>query len=232
MKILPLHTGFPARTHRGYLGLSSAYLVLGERVLLYDTLGFGEREGLLERMRALGVAPERVELLVLSHLHFDHAANLDLFPWAQVVVHRLELEHAEAVAQSPHRDPACLYAYLPLLQARRTKVVEGEGEALMPGARLLHLPGHTPGLLGVWVEGVGALVSDAIKSRFDLEGEPAPPSWDPIAAKKTRERLLSYPRLFPGHDVPLRREGNSFVPEGQAALGIRLANATEVHLAL
>jgi N-acyl homoserine lactone hydrolase len=112
MELVPLYLGFPARSHRGYLGLSSAYLVVGERLILYDTLGYGEREGLFARMEALGFSPLDVEVVILSHLHFDHAANADLFPWAEVWVHEMELVHAARVREDPRRDLACL-AYLP-----------------------------------------------------------------------------------------------------------------------
>lgn len=143
MKVIPVQTGFPGRSHRGYLGLSGAYLVVGSRLLLYDTLGFGEREGLYARLEVLGVSPLDVTGVVLSHLHFDHAANADLFPWAEVYVHEAELRHAERVAKDPRLDPACL-AHLPKALPRLTAVPEGP---LEEGLSLLHLPG-TP--LGFW----------------------------------------------------------------------------------
>jgi len=228
VKVIPVHTGFPGRSHRGYLGLSGAYLVVGSRLLLYDTLGFGEREGLYARLEALGVSPLDVTGVVLSHLHFDHAANADLFPWAEVYVHEAELRHAEQVAKDPRLDPACL-AHLPKALPRLTAVPEG---ALEEGLSLLHLPGHTPGLLGLAVEGVGVLASDAVKSRFDLEGPPAPPCLDPERALKSRERLYRFPRLFPGHDVLLRREGDRFLPEGEACLEVALPHGAKVTLKL
>ncbi|WP_105318144.1 MBL fold metallo-hydrolase [Thermus tenuipuniceus] len=231
MQVIPLWTGFPGRTHRGYLGASSAYVILASRTVLYDTLGFGEREGLYHRLKDLGIPPERVEVVVVSHLHFDHAANVDLFPQAEIVLHKLEWTHAKRIARNPLEDPACLYTLLPLLdQMRIREVTEGE-EELLPGLRLLHLPGHTPGLLGLEVEGVGTLVSDALKSRFDLEGPPAPPCWNPQLALETRGRILQCPRILPGHDVPLVRKGNTFVAETQAELGF-FYGGREVKLSL
>jgi len=228
VRLIPLYFGFPARSHRGYLGLSSAYLVVGERLFLYDTLGFGEREGLLARIETLGFSPLDVEVVVLSHLHFDHAANADLFPWAEVWVHEAELDHAARVRQDPRADPACL-AYLPGVLRRLQPVGEGR---VAPGVALLHLPGHTPGLLGLEVEGLGVLASDAVKSRYDLEGPPAPPCWNPDLAQESRQRLLAYPRLFPGHDVSLHKEGGVFLPEGEGELLLKLGDGREVVLRL
>jgi N-acyl homoserine lactone hydrolase len=228
MELIPLYLGFPARSHRGYLGLSSAYLVVGERLILYDTLGHGEREGLFARMEALGFSPLDVEVVILSHLHFDHAANADLFPWAEVWVHEMELVHAARVREDPRRDLACL-AYLPQMLPHLRPVVEGR---VGPGMCLLHLPGHTPGLLGLWLEGIGVLCSDAIKSRYDLVGSPAPPCLDPEMARESRRRLMEYPRLFPGHDVSLRKDGGVFVPEGEAKCFLRLGDGREIALRL
>jgi len=121
MQVIPLWTGFPGRTHRGYLGASSAYVILASRTVLYDTLGFGEREGLYHRLKDLGIPPERVEVVVVSHLHFDHAANVDLFPQAEIVLHKLEWTHAKRVARNPLADPACLDTLLPLLDPMRIR---------------------------------------------------------------------------------------------------------------
>lgn len=211
MQALPLYTGFPARSHRGYLGLSSAYLVLGAKTLLYDTLGFGEREGLYARLLALGVHPEAVELVVVSHLHFDHAANLDLFPWAEVVIHPAEMDHAEEVRRDPLRDPACLYPFLPLLKGRRLLLAQ-EGE-LLPGLHLLHLPGHTPGLLGLLVEGVGVLASDAVKSRYDLEG-PRTPLPGPHLRPGKPGPPHGFREAFPRARRSLKADGNRVRPRG------------------
>lgn len=227
MEVLPVFHGFPARSGRGYLGLSAAYLLKGKRVLLYDTGGYGEREGLGARLRDLGVPPEAVEMVVLSHLHFDHAANFALFPWAEILLHPGELAYAEAGG-----DAATLVHHLPALRRSRLRLVEEEGE-LWPGVRLLHLPGHTPGLLGLEVEGVGVLCSDAIKSRFDLFGPPAPPCWDPEAALQSRARLLTYTRLFPGHDGPLKREASGgFAPEGEVELSLRFPDGKGLRVIL
>jgi N-acyl homoserine lactone hydrolase len=43
---------------------------------------------------------------------------------------------------------------------------------------------------------------------------------------------MEYPRLFPGHDVPLRKEGGAFLPEKEAELLLRLGDGREVVLRL
>jgi len=113
---------------------------------------------LLSSLRAAGVTHEQIDVVVLSHLHFDHAGGLLdvyragephrlLFPKASFVVGR----EAWARATDPHpRDRASFIEPLPgLLGASgRLELVAGErSEALGSGYRLRRSEGHTPGLL-------------------------------------------------------------------------------------
>jgi glyoxylase-like metal-dependent hydrolase (beta-lactamase superfamily II) len=115
-----------------------------------------DRHVLLENLAAAGVAPEDVDVVVLSHLHFDHAGGALTawgtppalaFPRARWVV------GAEAWrrAQAPHaRDRASFIPALqPLLEATgRLEQVSGDrSETLGDGVRFHHSNGHTPGLL-------------------------------------------------------------------------------------
>src|SRR6201997_4144241 len=88
--------GFPGRSERGYLGWSGCYLVAtskGERIL-FDTPGYNERAVVVAKLAERGISPASLDLVILSHLHFDHAANWDLFPRAEIVVHERELAYA------------------------------------------------------------------------------------------------------------------------------------------
>lgn len=119
-----------------------------------------ERHVLLDSLAALGVAPEVIDVVLLSHLHFDHAggllhafregAPLELcFPRAEFVVGEI----AWARAQAPHfRDRASFVPELVSLleKSGRLKIVaEGELEhpALGERVRLRTSSGHTPGML-------------------------------------------------------------------------------------
>jgi glyoxylase-like metal-dependent hydrolase (beta-lactamase superfamily II) len=124
-----------------------------------------DRHVLLDSLAAAGVAPADVDVVVLSHLHFDHAGGALTayrdgadpalaFPRARFVIGA----EAWARAQAPHpRDRAsfvpALNALLAALPADRLEIVDGDrSAALGAGYRFHRSEGHTPGLLLTEIE--------------------------------------------------------------------------------
>jgi N-acyl homoserine lactone hydrolase len=104
---------------------------------------------------AAGVDAAAIETILLSHLHYDHCSNNDLFPRARFVAHRSEV----AYASDPFPVHAEVYeatsaGYTPPWSntASRIDAVDGDVE-LAPGVQAIHLPGHAPGLMGLVVQG-------------------------------------------------------------------------------
>ena len=117
-----------------------------------------DRHVLLEQLAAIGIAPADVDVVVLSHLHFDHAggvmaAHRDgagpelVFPNAHYVVG----EQAWQRALKPHaRDRASFVPELPGLLERTGRVerLAGDQSAVLgDGYRFHHSSGHTPGMV-------------------------------------------------------------------------------------
>ena len=115
-----------------------------------------DRHVLVESLAAVGVQPDQIDLVVLSHLHFDHAGGVLaawreggppelVFPRARYVVGA----HAWQRALAPHaRDRASFIPGLTDLLAGRCELVAGDrSELLGEGYRFHRSDGHTPGLL-------------------------------------------------------------------------------------
>ncbi|MDD5748664.1 MAG: MBL fold metallo-hydrolase [Actinomycetota bacterium] len=107
----------------------------------------------------IGVEPEDIDIVILSHLHFDHAGGateydknkrlVPVFPRARHVIQKSEWE--EAI--NPH--PLAMNSYrkedfLPLKDYELLELVDGKAE-VAPGVRVEHTGGHTPGHQVVWM---------------------------------------------------------------------------------
>lgn len=118
---------------------------------------------LLESLAALGLGPDDIDVIVLSHLHFDHAGGL-LAAYEEGADRRLVFERARFVvgadaferAKAPHaRDRASFIPDLPgLLEATgRLELIRGEtSDTLGEGWRFHFGEGHTPGLMLAKIE--------------------------------------------------------------------------------
>jgi len=128
-----------------------------------------------DALAAVGIDPAEVRRVVLTHLHFDHAGNVGLFPEAQVFLARAEYEHWGRLAEEELRrgfvDPEHLAAVRRAEAEGRLVLTEGRTE-VAPGVTLIPAPGHTPGQLAVLVEtsaGARLLASDAAHFFEQLE---------------------------------------------------------------
>lgn len=132
---------------------------------LKDRFGVVEdRPVLIDSLAAAGFRPDDIDVIVLSHLHFDHVGGLltpyrDDAPPALVFPRAAYVVGAEAWARAltPHaRDRASFIPELPaLLEATgRLEIVDGPRSKTLGDAYPLHLShGHTPGLMLIEVPG-------------------------------------------------------------------------------
>ncbi len=123
-----------------------------EIALRYHGYQMEQNQTLTEQLHELGINTNDIQNVILTHLHWDHASNMDVFPNATFYVQRRELEYAV----NPLRVNRAAYDIgrditPPWVQyIGRLQVVDGD--FLFPNGLSLHLlPGHTPGSQGVRV---------------------------------------------------------------------------------
>ena len=160
--------------------------------LAVDNLRLDERESAAARIEALGLRPEDVRHIVMTHLDFDHAAGLGDFPWAAV-----HLSEAEAAAATRPEGLKAAARYRPgqwggsgrdgvgrwrLHRSKQTWFGLPAAEVVGPDVLMVELPGHTRGHCGVAVrQGAGWLLhaGDAVFFQAELHDEP----WMPTGAR-------------------------------------------------
>ena len=165
-----------------------------------------------EGLKAVGIDPDRVEDVVVSHMHYDHAGNRDLFPRARYHIQDAEMANCtgRCMCHSFLRrsfEPDDVTAMVRRVFDGRVQFHDGDGE-LAPGITLHLLGGHSKGLQVVRVRtrrGWVVIASDATHFYAHLEQErPFPTIYDVgdmLEGLRTLRRLASSPRhIVPGHD--------------------------------
>jgi len=205
-------------------------VVRGDKTMIIDA-GLGDKEdakfsdiygvdrvpGLDASLDEAGLSPEDIDIVLATHLHFDHAGGFTTrdasgrvrprFPRARYVVRRGEWDDAT----HPHERNRASYRpdnYVPLAEAGVLDLVDGD-QTIMPGVRVHRTGGHNMHHQMVWMESAGrraAFVGDLIPTTAHL-----PDPWimgfdlypmDTLAAKKAfvREALERRDLVYFEHD--------------------------------
>jgi glyoxylase-like metal-dependent hydrolase (beta-lactamase superfamily II) len=180
----------------------------------------------LETLSYLGVRPDDVDHVVLSHMHQDHVGNVNRFPNATFSMARKEFDFwtgpygaRELPATSVDSDEVGLIK--DLLREDRLHFVE-DSETLFPGVQATRLGGHTPGQLMTEVAGTSGqvvLASDAIHFYEEMEADR--PFWffcdleGTYRAYQLFRDLNARPdtSVVPGHDPAVMRKFRPVHPD-------------------
>lgn len=132
------------------------------------------RENVLSGLKAVGLGPDDIDVVICSRLHTDHCGCNEFFKKSTIVVHASELEAAKA--------PDALnsgYFFADWDHSIPMKVIEQQTDLFGDGKiTLIPLPGHTPGTIGALVSldrsGEFLLTSDALSVQTNLDKEIVP----------------------------------------------------------
>lgn len=198
-------------------GLNSLLIRTGTKNVLVETgIGskltermvkvYGQPAKLIENLAAAGISPEEIDIVINTHLHFDHCGwntvrlgdrVVPTFPKAKYYVQEGEWRHA----QEQHVRDAVSYIsdnYNPLIESGQMELLRGDQE-IVPGISVRVFPGHTMHMQGVVVTSGGktaCYISDLIPTSAHLD-----PSWvmafdlSPIATIDGKKRY--YERALP-----------------------------------
>ena len=171
-------------------GLNSLLIRTGKKNVLVETgMGnklsermvkfYGQPAQLLTNLKASGVAPEDIDIVINTHLHFDHCGwntirkdgkIVPTFPRAKYYAPEGEWQYA----RKPSERDAISYIpenYDPLVQSGQMTLLKG-GEEIVPGISVKTFPGHTAHMQAVIVESGGrtaCYISDLIPTTAHID---------------------------------------------------------------
>jgi len=157
---------FQSPIERLLIGLNQVLLEINGKKVLIDTglgskwqpheislLDFEQPRCLISHVREHGISERDINIVVLTHLHYDHCGGNTMFnnsgelnpvfPNARYIVQKSELEFA----LNPEKGSETDYIssdFLPILDNGQLETVDGEAE-ILPGLKVFHAPGHCPG---------------------------------------------------------------------------------------
>ncbi len=130
----------------------------------------------LAALKAAGIVPQQISIVINTHLHWDHCYGNSHFPSAQFFVQGAELRYAAApLPWHTHSYDRFVPGRVPPWINTAFHVVEGD-KALLEGLTLLFAPGHTPGGQAVLLEGETArylIPGDNVPLYDNWEGTPS-----------------------------------------------------------
>jgi len=166
-----------------------------------------------DAVRRAGVAPEDITDVILTHMHWDHADGMDLFPNAKIWLQKDELEYYAGTAWQNGRthggiDPDDVLAAVKLNLAGKVGLVDGDAKEIIPGITCYTGGKHTYASQFVGVNTAGGtivLASDNMYLWENLEKHaPIAQTLDAASNLRAQDRMKELAgdakHIVPGHD--------------------------------
>jgi glyoxylase-like metal-dependent hydrolase (beta-lactamase superfamily II) len=172
------------------VGLNSVVVRTGQQTILIETgIGnklperlvkiFGQPARLLDNLAAAGISPEDIDIVINTHLHFDHCGwntvlkagkVVPTFPKAKYYAPEGEWQHGRLQLE---RDAISYMSdnYDPLIKTGQMELLQGDAE-IVPGVSVKVFPGHTEHMQAVIIESKGqtaCYISDLIPTSAHLD---------------------------------------------------------------
>jgi len=162
-------------------------------------------------LKSIGVSVDDIDIVINTHLHWDHCYNNHLFKNATFVVQKKELEFAIAPIPTQENvyESIALGMTPPWFATKRWEVVDGD-EEIAPGVSVIFTPGHTKGIQSVLVateQGPYLIAGDTIPLFENWKGKHSVPNGIHVDLEVYFQTLRKIYDLnavvLPGHDTAI-----------------------------
>lgn len=149
------------------------FLKINKKTILIDTGSEEIKNELLENLHSMNISPEEIETIILTHNHFDHVENLDLFPKAKIYGNKKDFPDDK------------------IMDIKKFNI---------PEFQIIETPGHTKGSTCLFLKEEKILFSGDTLFHNGI-GRTDLPESIPEEMKNTLEKLkkINYNILCPGH---------------------------------
>jgi glyoxylase-like metal-dependent hydrolase (beta-lactamase superfamily II) len=175
---------------KGYLEASStSVLIKTDKNILVDTGLWKDEEKLLKALKKEGIVPNDIEIIIATHLHLDHTANIHLFKNAKVIAkHNLPTGPGLRIAVSGYR----------------IEKMEVDNAEIAKDVKTILTPGHVDDHISVVVDtdkGTVVIAGDALGSEKYTDFSVIPDRyWNLEEFNKNRKKILDMADyVIPGH---------------------------------
>ncbi len=165
----------------------------GDDLILFDT-GLGASNQLISTLGAVGITPDDVTKVIISHFHPDHVNGLSsdsglTYPNAEVFFPQPEFDQMPA-------DHAAVAKLQPAMDVDMVTLYN-DGDSLASGVTAMAAHGHTPGHMALMIESNGASLLNIVDSAINVYSGTEHPDWHvrfdsiPDMAVENRKRLFA-----------------------------------------
>ena len=227
-KIEVLTYGFSFGSDQGSFGLATnALLTVGNQTIVVDTGPSSRRSWLYDALESKNLVPEDINVVILTHMHWDHCQNTDMFRNARILVHPAELDYA----RNPNRSDFAVAQYMADMVDKMKVELVSEGDRVVEGISIVETPGHTISHISVAVSAGGEnvlIAGDALPDSGSVaRGLPTNVFYDVEDARTSVEKMVASAQIFyPGHDRPFRLDKDQ-ISYLEGPFNIEVTNSTE-----
>lgn len=192
-----LYNGYPFKPMIGCFGIGSSYLIHDKKNILFDTGSYGARKKIVEL-----IENNKIDYVIISHLHFDHCSNLDLFCNTSIPIYISKIEYDNYFV---NRCIDCdLFSYFIYIEKHLNIILVTDEISIIPNINIIFTPGHTLGHISLEVNYSDRilLAGDALKTYMDYQNLDL--FGNAVSEEKyieTKKKIVNnYSHIYCGHD--------------------------------